>query len=172
MVLRRPRMAVALADAALALEPELVTALVVRGRALSFLGRHVEAIAVLDRAVALSGGLLEVEIVWLEVLAGAGEIRRSLAETDRLIAAAPARGHLPGWKAHLHWMLGEEDEAFAAIDRARAIDPLSEHHAVSLAYYQAERAKRDAKWRWYGGGRARRRWQPTVRRLKRWWRGD
>ena len=114
---RRPDSSLAMADRALGLNARFVPALEFRARALSFLGRHDEAIATARQLAAEAPTLGWVQATLAEVLARGARGQSARVLLDSLENEGPEVSY-GGYMARAYAALGDRDRAFTWLERA------------------------------------------------------
>lgn len=99
------------------LEPSLAVTHVDEGLILSDAGRHEEALAALERGRSLSSPGSFTAGLALGALGVARAAAGDPAASRQHLQSLRERGQAPLWEAMIHAALGEEDAAFAALDR-------------------------------------------------------
>jgi tetratricopeptide (TPR) repeat protein len=115
---RRLDAALAAADRSLELDPRFPPAMELRARALSRLGRSLEAITSARRMVAEAPGLAWGHATLAEVLAAADSLRAATAIMDSLARMPEAERAFPGAMARAYAALGNRDGAIDWLERA------------------------------------------------------
>jgi tetratricopeptide (TPR) repeat protein len=115
---RQPDSSLAMSDRVLALDPRFVPGLQLRAQALSFQGRHDEAIATARELVAAVPTLGWSHATLAAVLARGGRRASARAIVDSLAQAAEQDPTYPGDMARALASLGDGDAAFAWLQRA------------------------------------------------------
>jgi serine/threonine-protein kinase len=131
---RRFEAAIAAADRSLALDPRFPPALELRARALSRLGRSLEAITSARRMVAEAPGLAWGHATLAEVLAAADSLRAARAIMDSLELIPEAGRAFPSAMARAHAALDNRDGTIGWLERALR------DRSSAIAYVQVEPA--------------------------------
>lgn len=124
------RRAIAEFDSALALVPDNVETLILRGNAYTSVAEHGRALADLDRATALAPGNPHAFLVRGLVHARLGDMPRAFADYTRALSIDPNHVDARVNRGAIYSMQGSTEKALADLDQAIELQP---NHA--LAYY-------------------------------------
>jgi tetratricopeptide (TPR) repeat protein len=133
---QRPRLALAIGEKALSLNPGSALAKVGLARIQSKQGLYDDALNLLRPLAEAPKGDVLLHVQFAEILAEAGQYPEAILYADKVLARVPDTAHLIAWKAHFHWLNGEAHEAIAMVRQAQVLDRLNPHFAVSIKAYE------------------------------------
>ncbi len=155
----RPRLALALAERAVAVSPNNGIAMANLAKLLSRDGRHEDAIRLLEDLVALYSRDTTCLVHYADSLLAAGRYAEAVAIGREVLEALPHFAHLHSWAALQLWCADDYQGAIAAAERAVALAPGDDQYPRLLAAYRRETLVRDPQSS-----------QGIAGRLTGWWR--